>query len=181
MSGVATGDENDTFNDTLGWSSATLDFTLMTGLGSLFVRESEMRTLISGFFGFFDSLELDSLTMYSASFPSSLSVSTALRRFPCRSLGSVFSSGVATRLEALSSSPETIALTLIFRFRVPDDVGELMGAPCETVPEYQFNRRLQLLFPWKKERYRSFSISLSSISATQVMLAFSSTFPSFSE
>lgn len=115
------------------------------------------------------------------SFPLSLSVNTALRRFADRSLWSVFSSVVATRLDILSSSVETTALTLIFRFSVPEDVGELIGAPWETVPEYQLSRRLQLLFPWKKERYRSFSISLSSISATQVMLAFSSTFPSFSE
>lgn len=63
MSGVTTGDVNDTFSDILGWSSATLDFTLIRGLDSLFVRDSDNRTLISGFFDLFGSLELDSLTM----------------------------------------------------------------------------------------------------------------------
>ena len=41
----------------------TLDFTLIRGLDSLFVRDSDNRTLISGFFDLFGSLELDSLTM----------------------------------------------------------------------------------------------------------------------
>lgn len=63
MSGVTTGDVNDTFSDTLGWRSATLDFTLIRGLDSLFARDSDNRTLISGFFAFFGSLELDSLTI----------------------------------------------------------------------------------------------------------------------